>query len=73
MKWLGKMKNKILEQHLAEAEQPMKNFMADLLEILGRKACSAQDPELVLRYFGAVLSIRLVSFEGDKMNENTEE
>lgn len=66
------MKSKILEQHLAEAEQPMKNFMADLLEILGRKASCAQEPELVLRCFGAVLSIRLVSFEGDKMNANTE-
>lgn len=67
------MKNQILEQHLAEADQPMKNFMADLLEILGKKACSAQEPELVLRYFGAVLSIRLESFEGDEINANTEE
>ncbi|MCG9595126.1 hypothetical protein L1D15_00175 [Vibrio sp. Isolate25] len=62
-----------MEQRLAEAEQPVKNFMADLLETLGKQAHSAKEPELYLRCFGAQLAIRLVSFEGDKTHSSMEE
>ncbi|WP_047044433.1 hypothetical protein [Vibrio mexicanus] len=67
------MNNNTLQQQLAEAEQPVKNFMADLLEILGKKASNAQDPQLALSYFGAQLEIRLVSFDGDKNDNGFEE
>ncbi|RSD32541.1 hypothetical protein [Vibrio pectenicida] len=59
------MKNCFLENRLAEAEQPVKNFMADLIEELGRKVSVSQDPKLSLRYFGVQLEIKLVSFDGD--------
>lgn len=58
------MKNHNLEQHLAYAEQPVKDFMADLLETLGKKASQNKDPKLALSYFGAQLEIKLVSFDG---------
>ncbi|RTZ16942.1 hypothetical protein EJ063_08335 [Vibrio aquaticus] len=58
------MKNHTLEQHLAEADQPVKDFMADLLEALGKKVSDEQEPRLALRYFGAQLEIKLVSFDG---------
>lgn len=58
------MNNHTLEQHLAEADQPVKDFMADLLETLGKKISDNQDPKLALRYFGAQLEIKLVNFEG---------
>ncbi len=67
------MNNNTLQQQLAEAEQPVKNFMADLLEILGKKASNSQDPQLALSYFGAQLEIRLVSFDGDKNETGYEE
>ena len=59
------MKNHVLEQRLAEADQPVKDFMADVLEALGSKASVSQEPRLSLRYFGAQLEIKLVSFDGD--------
>ena len=49
------MKNCILENRLAEAEQPVKNFMADLIEELSRKYSTSHDPKLCLRYFGVKL------------------
>jgi len=58
------MNNHTLEQHLADAEQPVKDFMAELLETLGKKVTENQDPKLALRYFGAQLEIKLVSFDG---------
>ncbi|MEF1253996.1 hypothetical protein [Vibrio sp. M260112] len=58
------MNNHTLEQHLADAEQPVKDFMAELLEALGNKVTDNQDPKLALRYFGAQLEIKLVSFDG---------
>ncbi|MGD8118933.1 MULTISPECIES: hypothetical protein [unclassified Vibrio] len=58
------MHNHTLEQHLADAEQPVKDFMAELLEALGKKVTDNQDPKLALRYFGAKLEIKLVSFDG---------
>ena len=67
------IKNSILEQRLAEAEQPVKNFMADLLETLGKQTHSAKEPELFLHCFGAKLAIRLVSFGDDKMHSSMEE
>ena len=60
------MKSCILENRLAEAEQPVKNFMADLIEELSRKDSTSQDPKLCLRYFGVKLEIKLVSFDGDE-------
>ncbi|WP_425665788.1 hypothetical protein ACPUEJ_08120 [Vibrio tubiashii] len=58
------MKNHNLEEHLADAEQPVKDFMAELLETLGKKVSENKDPKLALSYFGAQLEIKLVSFEG---------
>lgn len=58
------MNNHTLEQHLADAEQPVKDFMAELLEALGKKVTENQDPKLAVRYFGAQLEIKLVSFDG---------
>lgn len=57
------MKNHTLEQYLADADQPVKNFMAELLEALGKKVSDEQDPRLTFSYFGAHLEIKLVSFD----------
>ncbi|MCG9576735.1 hypothetical protein L1D14_10840 [Vibrio tubiashii] len=57
------MDNRI-QQHLADADQPVKDFMAELLETLGKQVSENQDPKLDLSYFGAKLEIKLVSFEG---------
>jgi|GEM_PF-1584931 len=58
------MNNNRLEQHLADADQPVKDFMAELLETLGKKMSANKDPKLALSYFGAQLEIKLVSFDG---------
>ncbi|MEH0715878.1 hypothetical protein H4F42_26195 [Vibrio owensii] len=59
------MKNHPLEQYLAEADQPVKDFMAEVFESLGRQILDMQEPLITLYYFGALLEVRLVSFDGD--------
>ena len=45
------MDNRI-QQHLADADQPVKDFMAELLDTLGKQVSENQDPKLDLSYFG---------------------
>ncbi|AUI85731.1 hypothetical protein BS333_04740 [Vibrio azureus] len=59
------MKNNLLESHLAEAEQPVKNFMADLIEELNKKSAFSKVPRLSLHYFGVKLEVELISFDGN--------
>ena len=58
------MKDHTLDQYLSTADQPVKDFMAELLEALGKKISDDQDPRLALSYFGAQFEIKLVSFDG---------
>ena len=58
------MKDHDLEQYLSTADQSVKDFMAEILETLGKQISDNQDPTLVLSYFGAQFEIKLVSFEG---------
>ncbi|KLN64548.1 hypothetical protein [Vibrio sp. VPAP30] len=67
------MNNNRLEQHLADADQPVKDFMAELLETLGKKVSANKDPKLALSYFGAQLEIKLVSFDGMAATSNHNE
>ncbi|EDP58799.1 hypothetical protein [Vibrio sp. AND4] len=61
-----KMNNNLLEQYLAVADQPVKDFMAEVLESLGKQKSEMQEPLITLHYFGALLEVRLVSFDGDR-------
>ncbi|MCU8567485.1 hypothetical protein M2G47_02125 [Vibrio vulnificus] len=58
------MKNEELEQYLSQAEQPVKDFMAEVLETLGKKITKEEEPLINLQYFGANIEIKLTSFEG---------
>ena len=60
-----KMNNHRLEQYLAEADQSVKDFMAEVLETLGKQMLDGQEPRIMLHYFGAQFEVRLVSFDGD--------
>lgn len=58
------MKSDKLEKYLLEAEQPVKNFMAELIEALGQQISEEEEPLINLQYFGAKIEIKLLSFEG---------
>jgi hypothetical protein len=58
------MKNEDLEQYLSQADQSVKDFMAEVLETLGKKISEEEEPLISLQYFGAKLEIKLLSFDG---------
>lgn len=58
------MRNERLEQYLSEADQVVKDFMAELLETLGKQINEHKEPVIDLQYFGADLEIKLRGFEG---------
>ncbi|KYN23830.1 hypothetical protein AUQ44_18355 [Vibrio cidicii] len=58
------MKNEELEQYLSQADQSVKDFMAEVLETLGKKISEEEEPLISLQYFGAKLEIKLLSFDG---------
>ncbi|WP_070963873.1 hypothetical protein [Vibrio sonorensis] len=53
-----------IEQYLARADQPVKDFMAEILEALAKKLSGKEEPIIKVRYFGARLEIKLLSFDG---------
>ncbi|EJL6398622.1 hypothetical protein NMR73_001572, partial [Vibrio navarrensis] len=55
------MKNEDLEQYLSQADQSVKDFMAEVLETLGKKISEEEEPLISLQYFGAKLEIKLLS------------
>ncbi|MEI8632878.1 hypothetical protein P4S72_14625 [Vibrio sp. PP-XX7] len=60
-----------LSMNLALADQSLKNFMADLLEVLSNKIKIEDEPCVRLEYFGAVMEIRLVSFGNLTISRST--
>lgn len=58
------MRHDKLEEYLLEAEQPVKNFMAELIEALGHQVTKEEEPKINLQYFGADIEIKLLAFDG---------
>ncbi|MDC0612749.1 hypothetical protein OAP63_18625 [Vibrio sp.] len=49
---------------LENDSQPVRNFIADLLEQFNDKIEVSDEPTVQLEYFGAKLEIKLISFDG---------
>lgn len=58
------MNKKNLSLYLDEADQSVKNFIASLLETFSAQIKQEDDPRVQLEYFGALMEVRLLSFEG---------
>ncbi|MEI8633019.1 hypothetical protein P4S72_15465 [Vibrio sp. PP-XX7] len=58
------MKQSELPHYLDEADQSVKNFIASLLEIFSSQLKQEDDPLIAFEYFGAVIEVRLLSFDG---------
>jgi hypothetical protein len=56
--------------NLAQADQSVKNFMADLLEGLNSQLKQHDEPCIYMEYFGAVMEIRLVAFGEQEIVSN---
>ncbi|SIO96084.1 hypothetical protein [Vibrio spartinae] len=58
------MKQSNLSSSLAEADQSVKDFMASLYETFSSQIKQENEPSVRLEFFGGVLEVRLLSFDG---------
>ncbi|WP_261887457.1 hypothetical protein [Vibrio aerogenes] len=59
-----------LMTNLSQADQSVKNFIADLLEELNTLSKSKTEPCIHMEYFGAVMEIRLLAFGEQKIRSS---
>ncbi|MDW6004800.1 hypothetical protein [Vibrio mangrovi] len=58
------MKQDNLSHSLTEADQSVKDFIASLYETFSFQLKQKDEPLVQLEYFGAVMEVRLLSFDG---------
>ncbi|KUI96988.1 hypothetical protein [Vibrio sp. MEBiC08052] len=50
--------------NLIDSDQSVKNFMASLYETFSAQLKQQDDPRVKIEYFGGVIEVQLVSFDG---------
>lgn len=58
------MKQDKLSSTLVDSEQPVREFIASLYEIFSTQLKQQDDPRVKIEYFGAVIEVQLVYFDG---------
>ncbi|SJN53643.1 hypothetical protein VR7878_00422 [Vibrio ruber DSM 16370] len=60
-----------LNTNLIDSDQSVKNFMASLYETFSVQLKQQDEPRVKIEYFGAVIEVQLVSFDGVYKRQKT--